>query len=441
MSADPMSGQQMSADRRPHDVVVLGASGLTGRLVAAHLARRAPGTAVTWAAAGRDAGRVRAALADVGTPPVLVADVEDPASLAELARSARVVLNLAGPYTARAEPVIAACVAAGTSYVDLTGETPFVAQVVQRWDAAARRAGVKVVQVAGFEALPFDVAVLLAAERAGLHGDTLTEVDVAFRATATPRLRGLTDAVSGGTLASLVAVLTERGRLRLSDPALLVPDDGSSPHELHELRELRRRSPLRLAPRAAHGRVLAPLVPAAFINPPVIHRTAALLAQEQGRPHRPFRYREGTDLGPGRSPSAPLRWLVAGALAAAQGAALALARLPPPVRRGVASRVARVLPPSGSGPSGPAHEGWRWQLDCRARTAAGRDLHVRVEASGHPGYAATAAMVAELGMLLATEGATPERAGCLTPALAVGTAGLDSFAAAGVTFTDVTDAA
>ncbi|CAA9383715.1 MAG: hypothetical protein AVDCRST_MAG35-9, partial [uncultured Quadrisphaera sp.] len=201
----------MSAATPPdgrHDVVVLGASGLTGRLVCGHLADRAEATGLTWAAAGRDADRVRTALGPLVPAEVLTADVTDPASLDALARRARVVLNLTGPYSRRAEPVVAACVGAGTSYADLSGETPGVRRVVERWHEPAREAGVAVVQVAGVEALPFDLAVALAADRAAERGAALVDVDVAFSATPPPRgARALTDSVSGGTLASLVTVL------------------------------------------------------------------------------------------------------------------------------------------------------------------------------------------------------------------------------------------
>lgn len=202
---------------------------MTGRLVAAHLAARAAAHGVGWAAAGRDPERVRRALPDTGGPPgaVLTADVTDPASLAALAAGTRVVLNLAGPYTERAEPVIAACVAAGTSYADLTGETPLAARMVRRWHAPAQRAGVKVVQVAGFEALPFDVAVLLAAERAERDGAVLAEVETTFTVTTAPRTLRLSDMVSGGTLQSLALILAEADRPHLTDPAQLLPDSAA----------------------------------------------------------------------------------------------------------------------------------------------------------------------------------------------------------------------
>jgi short subunit dehydrogenase-like uncharacterized protein len=96
--------------------------------------------------------------------------------------------------------------------------------------------------------------------------------------------------------------------------------------------------------------------------------------------------------------------------------------------------MARVGPSSGFGPAGDRLEGWRWKMELRALTPSGRELRTRLDAEGHPGYLATARMLGEAGMLLAEEGATPDRGGCLTPAAALGTACADRFARAQVRF-------
>src|SRR4029079_10242257 len=121
-----------------------------------------------WAAAGRDPAKVEQVLGEIGVtaPETIVADVSDPSSLRALSSRTRVVLNLCGPYTLHGQPVIEACVANGAHYVDLTGEIPFVRQMIDAFESRASEAGVKVVQVCGFEALPPDLAVALAAEAA-----------------------------------------------------------------------------------------------------------------------------------------------------------------------------------------------------------------------------------------------------------------------------------
>ena len=175
------------------------------------------------------------------------------------------------------------------------------------------------------------------------------------------------------------------------------------------------------------------MTPAAFINPAVIQRTAALMAVAEGRPAEPFRYREGVLLG-GSAVTLPLRWGVAGALSATQAGVRSLALARPAVRRRFAGLLGRIGPASGYGPAAERLEGWRWTMTVRARTTSGKEIGVRADAEGHPGYLATARIIGEAGILLAQDGMTPEGAGCLTPAVALGTACIDRFERARLRF-------
>jgi short subunit dehydrogenase-like uncharacterized protein len=415
---------------RDLDVVVFGATGVTGRQVAAYLAQRTAGEGTRWAAAGRDPAKVERVLGEVGVsaPETIVADVDHPESLAAMASRARVVLNLCGPYTLHGQPVIEACVTNGAHYVDLTGEIPFVRQMIDAYDTRAREAGVKVVQVCGFEALPPDLAVLLAAETARERwGEGLAEADVEVSITGPPGLPRPSDMISGGTFQSLAAAAGGEDASSVTDPAALITDPALAA-------EVRRRSPIKVAPRrGARGAVVAPMAPAAFINPAVIQRTAALMAAERGGRAEPFRYREGMALG-GRPASLPLRYAAAGVLSGTQAAVGAAARARPSVRRRVSRTLSKILPGSGFGPSADRLEAWNWRMSIEARTAGGHAVHVDVDADGHPGYLATARMLGEAGLLLAESGATPERVGCLTPATALGPGSAPRFERARVRF-------
>jgi short subunit dehydrogenase-like uncharacterized protein len=214
----------------------------------------------------------------------------------------------------------------------------------------------------------------------------------------------------------------------IADPAALIDD-------LAAAAAVRRVSPIPLTPRrGADDTVIAPMAPAAFINPAVIHRSAALIAAAEGRPAEPFRYREGVELRGGAA-SMPARLAVAGLLSAAQVGTRALARARPSVREPIAGMLERVGPSSGFGPDADRLDGWRWTMAAHARTTGGRELEVRLEADGHPGYLATARLLGEAGMLLAEDGGTPDRAGCLTPAAALGSDCIPRFERAGLRFT------
>jgi short subunit dehydrogenase-like uncharacterized protein len=429
-SRSPLRVSSAPVSERDLDVIVLGATGVTGRRVAAYLAERSGQAGIRWAAAARDAGRVARVLAEAGVsaPETLVADVGDPRSLRTLAERARVVLDLVGPYTLHGRPVIEACIAGGAHYADLTGEMPFVRSVIDTLDDSATEAGVKVVQVCGFEALPPDIAILLAAEAARERWDEgLQSVDLQVSMAVPPGLPRPSDGISGGTLQSLLAVAAAEDSDLIADPAALIPDPATAA-------AVRSISPIPLAPRRGHGgEVLAPMAPAPFINPAVIHRTAALADAGAGRPAAPFRYREGMVIG-GAAATLPLRWGIAGALAATQVGLRGFASASPAVRRRLAGALGRVTPSSGYGPAADRLEGWRWEMDVHARSSGGHEVRVIVDADGHPGYLSTARMLGELGLLLAEDGATPDRAGCLTPALALGTAHVDRFDLARVRF-------
>ena len=415
----------MSAER-DFDVVVFGASGITGRQVAAYLAEQTAGEGPRWAAAGRNPEKLGKVLAETGVsaPDTVVANLDDPGSLAAMASRTRVVLNLCGPYTLHGRPVIEACVANGANYVDLTGEIPFVRDIIDEYDKRATEAGVKVVQVCGFEALPPDLAVLMVAEAARKRFDEgLAEVDVEVSLESPPGLPRPSDMISGGTLQSLAAAAGADNAAAVADPASLITD-------LARAAEVRRRSPIKVAPRRSNGAVIAPMAPAAFINPAVIQRTAALTAAPG---QEPYRYREGVALR-GNVATLPFRYAGAAVLAGTQAGVRSAARARPAVRRRVGGVLGKVLPSSGFGPTGERLEGWRWGMAIEGRTTGGNVVHARVDADGHPGYLATARMLGEVGLLLAEPGATPARSGCLTPATALGTQSAGRFERARVRF-------
>jgi short subunit dehydrogenase-like uncharacterized protein len=417
----------MPENGREFDVVVFGATGVTGRRVAAYLAE----VEARWAAAGRDPEKVERVLAEEGVsaPETITANADDPDSLREMAARASVVLNLAGPYTVHGRPVIAACVETGAHYADLTGEIPFVTEILAEFDQPARDAGVKIVQVCGFEALPPDLAVALAAESARERWqEELAEVDVAVTVKAPPGMPRPSDWISGGTFQSMAEVVGSERAALAADPGALIEDPAAAA-------AVRARSPITLAPRRnGRGAVLGPMAPAAFINPAVIHRTAALSADRRGVAFEPFRYREGVALG-GHPATLPARYAAAGAMSGSQLLVRSIARASPRARERAANALRALLPSSGFGPASNRLEPWRWRFRVDARTTGSRELGVDVESTGHPGYLATARMLGEAGLMLAEEGATPEGAGCLTPATALGTAGIDRFKRARLTFT------
>ncbi|WP_258726269.1 saccharopine dehydrogenase family protein [Cellulomonas sp. NS3] len=404
----------MTSPEREHDLVLHGATGFVGRLVAAHLAEHAPPAARIALA-----GRSRARLAEVraGLParahdwPLLVADAHDDASLAALAGATRAVVTTVGPYARHGLPLVEACARAGTHYADLTGEVLFVREAADRFDAVARRTGARLVHACGYDSVPSDLSVLLLHRRcAADDAGALSEV----RLVATAR-----GGLSGGTVESMRGVVEEAlrspdARRVLADPFSLSPDraaetsvpqpsDAPAPH------------------RGPDGRWTAPFLMASF-NSRVVRRSNALQGWAYGRS---LRY--GEVMGVGRG----VRGAVAAAGVTAARGLLPAAMAFPPTR----ALLDRALPAPGAGPSEETRaRGWfRMQTD--AITTSGRRYRAVAAAQGDPGYAATAVMIGEAGLALALDtDRLPDRAGSLTPATGLGDVLVDRLRAAGHTY-------
>src|SRR3712207_3289721 len=163
----------MAGSAREHDLVVFGATGFVGKLLAAYLAEHAPADA-RIALAGRSRERLletRSALPEAARDwPLIEADSTDPASLAAMAASTTALATTVGPYARYGMPVVEACAAAGTHYADLTGEVLFVREAIDRVDAVAKETGARIVHACGYDSIPSDLSVLLLAERARADG-------------------------------------------------------------------------------------------------------------------------------------------------------------------------------------------------------------------------------------------------------------------------------
>jgi short subunit dehydrogenase-like uncharacterized protein len=342
-----------------------------------------------------------------------------------MAERTRVVIDVVGPYTLYGEPVIEACIAGGAHYMDLTGEVPFVRRMIEAAHDRAREAGVKIVNTSGFEALPPDLLVLLAADTARERwSEELATADLDAVLPTDTNGAKLSDMISGGTLQSLAEVIGDPRAALAADPAAFITDPD-------EARKVRNVSPIAIAPRFnAQGDVIVPMIPSPLINPGVIQRTASLLAAEEERVFAPFRYREGVAISGGTA-SVPLRFAGAGLLSGTPARAKARVKASPTGRGRASSFMRKRLPSSGFGPTGEKMEEWSWSMSVNAKTVGGHYVRVDLEGDGQPGYLTTGKMLGEAGMLLSEDGTTPQRSGFVTPAAALGSEQVDRFRHAG----------
>lgn len=431
-----------SGTRRRLDLLLFGATGFTGRQAVRALLRQRPDA--HWGVAGRDAARLQALVdamlpAGARAPRLVVADARDAASLQAMARQTKVLFNLAGPYHATGDAVVAACIGAGTHYLDLTGETFWMQRLVREQHQAACRAGVKIMPCAGYEALPFDLATLWAAHQLRGHsGEACARVDIAVRFTGRPILRPQ-DGISGGTAATMTELLAHDHSDCLRDMACLLPPDAA------DAAGVARRNALTWRPRwdADLQAVLAPTLPGPFINPPVVLRGVALI-DDATLFSADFRYREGTDMRsllPGAKLLPPraslaLQWAGAAALIAPLANLSAAIAGPLQFQRALLGPLLqRLAPKPGSGPRDQALDGMGYELEVHARGARGARFHGRVVAQGHPGYRSTPEMAvcAGLGLADGSLGRTPH-VGIVSPAAGLGIEAVAVLRAAGVVF-------
>ena len=380
---------------REHDVVVFGATGFTGALTAEYLAGAAG--AGRWAIAGRSRDKLEALRERLGADvPIVVSDVRDPASLRAMAESTRVVITTVGPYIHYGEPVVAACAAAGTHYVDLTGEPEFVDLMWLRHHEQAQRTGAKLVHSCGFDSIPYDLGALYSVSQ--LPEGVPIKLEGFVRANA---------AISGGTLHSAVHIMARlrQGRQVAGQRRKLEPRPTG--------RTIKGVTALPHHDDTAGGWVL----PAPTIDPVTVLRSARVLD------------RYGPDFSYAHYIVAKHLPVAAG-IVAGVGGVVALAQLPP------TRNLLLKLKDSGDGP-GPEERERAW-FNVRFHGEGGGRQIVTEVTGGDPGYGETSKMLAEAALCLAHDD-LPDRAGQLTPAVAMGQALIDRLVAAGIGFSTVSE--
>jgi short subunit dehydrogenase-like uncharacterized protein len=368
------------------DIVVYGATGFTGQLVAEYLAAHYKGDAnLKWAMAGRSKDKLATVRDAIGAPadtPLIVADASDPASLKAMVAQAKSVISTVGPYLLYGSELLAACVASGTDYFDLCGEPPWMRRMIDTHEATAKSTGARIVFSCGYDSLPFELGVFCAQEEAKkVFGAPANRVK--------GRVREMRGTFSGGTAASMRAIFAAAA----NDPSLVAL----------------LRNPFALTPgfegpkqppgnRPVFDQELdswtAPFV-MANINTRNVHRSNFLLGFPYGKD---FVYDEMMLTGPGE-----------------QGEALA--------KRIATANTSEKMnsggPKPGEGPSKEERENGMYDLLFVAIAPDGKQARAAVKGDRDPGYGSTSKMISECAICLLRD--TPDvAAGIWTPGAAMG---------------------
>jgi short subunit dehydrogenase-like uncharacterized protein len=368
----------MNADAE-FDLIVYGASGYTGRLVAEHLAQRygpnGEGAGeVKWAMAGRSAQKLAEVRDEIGAPtdtPLVVADAADPASVREMVRRTKAVVTTVGPYQLYGSDLVAACAEAGTDYLDLCGEPNWMRQMIDAHDAKAKATGARILFSCGFDSIPFEAGVYFIQQAAKAQlGAPLPRVK--------GRVRAIQGGLSGGTAASGKATM-EALQKDPSQLAVMMSDYGLTPGF---------QGPAAPASNAPYDDPdVGPVAPfmMAVINVKNVHRSNLLMGHAYGQD---FVYDEMAMGGPG----GPVTFTDLGSIPGGG-------------------------PKPGEGPTKAEREAGFFDILFVGEAADGRKLRASVKGDKDPGYGSTSKMLAETAIALVN---APDVAGGIwTPAAAL----------------------
>jgi short subunit dehydrogenase-like uncharacterized protein len=369
------------------DIVVYGATGFTGRLVAEYLAAHYTGKDdPKWAMAGRSRDKLASVRDEIGAPAdtaLIVADGSDAASLKAMVEQARSVISTVGPYQLYGSDLVAACAASGTDYLDLCGEPLWMRQMIDAHEAAAKSSGARVLFSCGFDSIPFELGVFFVeAEAKKAFGAPVSRVK--------GRVRNMKGTFSGGTAASARATFAAVAKdlslvSMVQDPFVLTPgfDGPKQPRGNKPLLD------------EDMGSWTAPFV-MATINTRNVHRSNMLMNFPYSKD---FVYDEMVLTGPGERGEANAKKVVAAVNAERMGASGG--------------------PKPGEGPSKEERENGMYDLLFVAIAPDGRQVRAAVKGDRDPGYGSTSKMISECAICLLRD--TPDvPAGIWTPGAAMG---------------------
>ena len=387
----------MADTNTKYDIVVFGASGYTGRLVAEYLQGEYANTSLKWAMAGRSLDKLASVRTALGIPDsvdLVSVDSDDAASVGQMVSNCKVVITTVGPYQLYGEELIKQCAEQGTDYVDLSGEPSWMHETIAQHSAAAKTSGARIVHSCGFDSIPFDLGVYCLQQ----HAITQTGKPIT---TVKGRVRAMNGTFSGGTIASLRATMASARANPaiikvLTNPFALTegftgPEQpaGAAPQYDEELNSWS-----------------APFVMAA-INTKNIHRSNFLMGHQYGED---FRYDEMLFTGDGEQGKAAAEYV-------AKDDSIGKSDLQP-----------------GDGPTKEERENGNYDAIFAGQNCEGELMISSVQGDRDPGYGSTSKMLAEAAICL-LENPTLATGGLWTPAAAMGQALIDRLQAhAGLTF-------
>ncbi len=404
------------------DVIVMGGTGFTGRLVVEYLIKNygAKNDRFSWGIAGRDQKKIEKLKksfieidSQVNNIPFFLADSFHSQSLDKMTSSCKIVISTVGPYLEYGIPLIQSCVKNGTHYCDLTGEIPFIRESIDLFHEKAKKNKCKIIHSCGFDSIPSDLGVLLL-QKYSLEKFNKVCDDVHLY------VRSIKGGVSGGTISSMIKTVKyidshPEKRNILTSPFSLNPMDKIKNNvQQPVLKSIRWDS--------AFKKWTCPFLMSG-INTRVVQRTNAIAQLPYGDN---FKYNEVSSFNKG------LRGFFK-----AFTTLMTLVLIQFSIRSNLVLWIFKktFLPKPGEGPSKHQLQSGFFKLKIIGSINEIQKNSVTVIGDSDPGYSATAKMLTESAIsILLNKNEIPKQYGVLTPASGIGLSLIERLKGKGIIF-------
>ena len=382
---------------KTYDIVVLGASGFTGKLVCEYIYTNYTQKKIDlkWAIAGRNLKKlenIRNEVADKDIP-IIIADSHDFNSLNSLTKKTKVVCTTVGPYAKYGTKLVESCINNNTHYCDLAGEVQWMHKIINKYHDDAKKNNVKIVHTCGFDSIPSDMGVYFINRELKKTNRFAKKISM--------RVAGVKGKISGGTYASLNNIMKESYKNKdiykiLSNPYSLNPAKKNYGADKKDITKIKYDN--------ISKNWITPFI-MATVNTKVVRRSNALTSYSYGKD---FLYDEATMTGKGFKGKV---------FAFLNVIPLIFVTAPP---KSILKKIAnKIMPDPGEGPSKKQREEGFYNLRFYIQSNNNKLIVAKVIGDMDPGYGSTSKMLAESAICLAKDD-LPELYGILTPSVAMG---------------------
>lgn len=381
---------------KPFDIILIGATGFTGKRAAHYLKDKTP-VNLKWGIAARNNNKLDR-IADelsVTDDRRFIVDTTNTEQVESVVKQARIIITTVGPFSLYGEEVIAACSKFGTHYLDITGEVGFIKQMKDKYESQAHKSGAQLIPFSGFDSVPADIAAFLLSK----EFDQPKKLSI-------KAYYSISGGFNGGTIATMLNKFETGEYKKMNDPRLLLDNSGQKIHPPEQAKYFGFDTKI--------SRWSAPFIMGS-INSKVVYKSASLRF-ESGDPYaESISYSEHSSLGRWYN---PIPFLVVSTIL------LSFTLLGP--QKWFRTFLKKIMPEPGEGPTEEQIENGYFKMMAFAKDSKGNEASLNMSYPGDPGNKSTVFFLCESALCLAeSEDNITSRTGFLTPSVAFGQSLID----------------